>query len=59
MSSTFDEFQLMLYHLLILLRCQKLGYEAMQTYYSTYKYQDIISVIKTGMKDEEVVSELT
>ena len=29
--------------LLISLRCQKLGYETIQTYYSTYKYQDIVS----------------
>ena len=45
--------------LLILLCCQKLGYKAIQTYCSTHKYQDIVSIIKTGMNDEEAVSECT
>ena len=60
MSSTFDEPQVMVRNiLLILLHYQKLGYETIQSYYSTYKYQDIVSVIKTGTDDEEVVSEGT
>ena len=53
MSSTFDEFQVMLYHHsfdIITLS---------ETYYSTCKYQNIVSVITTGMSDEEVVSECT
>ena len=39
------------------LRCQKRGYETVQPDYSTYKYQYIVSVIKTGTNAEEVVLE--
>ena len=39
------------------LRSQKLGYETIQTDYSTYKYQDIVSVTKTGTNAEEVLLE--
>ena len=57
MSCTFDELQVMLYQhpfdiITLSLRNDK-------TYYSTYKYQDIVSVIKSETNGEEVVSECT
>ena len=62
MSSTFDEFQVMLYQHpfdIITLSETWLRNNTNLTYYSTYKCQDIVSIIKTRPNDEEVVSECT
>ena len=60
MSSTFDELQVMLYqHPFDIITLSETWLRNDKTYYSTYKYQDIVSVIKSETNGEEVVSECT